>query len=97
MKLRRMTEIGCRREVTRVALFAVMPVEDEEALAGCNDVAASKARVVHGPLVSSFGVLLVCRQRIRRPRPRVADVFLGSETSVLHAPLPLLDRKRGVG
>jgi hypothetical protein len=85
------------QKVARLMLFTIAPDEDKEALAGCNDVAASKARVVHGPLVSSFGVLLVCRQRIRLPRPRVADELLGSAASVLHAPPPLLDRKRRVG
>ncbi len=48
-----------RQEVARLMLFAFAPDEDNEALAGCNDVASLKAGVVHGPLVCSFGVLLI--------------------------------------
>src|SRR5882672_1043778 len=51
----------CRHEVTGLTFVAVAPDEDEEALAGCNDVAPLKAWVVHGALVRGFGVRLVER------------------------------------
>ena len=80
-------------EVTRLTLFAAAPDEDQEALAGCNDIAALKAWVVHRPLIRSFGVLLVGWQRIRCLRTRVRNEFLGSAAGVLHALLPLPTRK----
>src|SRR5258708_595755 len=85
-----------RQEVARLMLFAFAPDEDNEALAGCNDVASLKAGVVHGPLVCSFGVLLIGWRRVCRPRTRVRDEFLRPATGVLHALLPLPTRKRGV-
>jgi hypothetical protein len=46
-------------EVAGLVLFVVVPDEDKKAPAGCNNVARLKAWVVHGPLVCSFGVLLI--------------------------------------
>ena len=80
-------------EVTRLTHFAIASDKNKEALAGCNDVAALKARVVHRPLIRSFGVLLVGWRRIRRLRTRVRNEFLGSAAGILHALLPLPTRK----
>jgi hypothetical protein len=52
---------------------------------------------VHSPLVCSLGVLLVRNLRVYRLVARVRNEFLGSATRVLHALLPLLAGKRGVG
>src|SRR5258708_12791979 len=83
-----------RQEVARLMLFAFAPDEDNEALAGCNDVASLKAGVVHGPLVCSFGVLLIGWRRIFRPRTRVRDELLRPAKGVLHRVVPLPHRKR---
>jgi hypothetical protein len=77
--------------------FAVAPDENAETPANCNDVAWPKAWVVHSPLVCSLGVLLVRNLRLYRLVARVRHEFLGSATRVLHALLPLLAGKRGVG
>jgi hypothetical protein len=50
--------------------------QNKEALAGCNDVAALKAWIVHGPLIRSFGVFLIGWRRIRRLPAGVRDEFL---------------------
>src|SRR6266576_891622 len=82
-------------EVARLTHFAIAPDEDQEALAGCNDVAALKAWVVHRPLIRSCGVRLV-GWRIRRLRTRVRNEFLGPAAGVPHALLPLLTCQGGV-
>src|SRR5712672_1138785 len=83
-------------EITRLTHFAIASNKNKEAPAGCNDVAALKAWVVHRPLISSFGVLLVGWRRIRCLRTRVRNEFLGSAAGILHALLPLLTCQRGV-
>lgn len=80
------------QEVARLVLFAVASDEDKEALARCNDVASLKTRVVHGPLVCGFGVLLGGWRRICRPRTRVLDELLRPAAGLLQALLPLLGR-----
>src|SRR5258707_12727302 len=80
-------------EVTRLTHFAIASDKNKEALAGCNDVAALKARVVHRPLIRSFGVLLVGWRRIRCLRTRVRNEFLGAAAGGLHALLALATRK----
>jgi hypothetical protein len=71
------------------------PWEYNEAMGSCNDIASLKAWVVHGPLVCSFGVLLVGWRRARHPR--VGDKFLRPATRTLYAFLLLFSRQRGVG
>ena len=92
-----MLRIPGRQEVARLTPLAVAPDKDKEALAGCNDVAALKAWIVHGPLIRSFGVFLTGWRRIRRLPAGIRDEFLRAAPGVLHAPLPLLAAKRGVG
>jgi hypothetical protein len=86
---------GTGKKVARLMLFTCASDEYNEAMGGCNDIASLKAWVVHGPLVCSFGVLLVGWRRARHPR--VGDKFLRPATRTLYAFLLLFSRQRGVG
>jgi hypothetical protein len=46
-----MPRIRGRQEIGSLTPLAVAPDKNKEALAGCNDVAALKAWIVHGPLI----------------------------------------------
>ena len=86
-----------RYEVTGLTFIAVAPDEDKQALTGCNDVAPLKAWVVHGASVGGFSLRSVGRRGIRRLRTRLRNEFLGAAAGVLHALLPLIAGKLGVG
>lgn len=65
--------------------------EDDETLAGCNDVAWLKAGIVHCT-VRGFLFLPIWRWWNRGLRSSICDKFLGAQASFLHALLPLLTR-----
>jgi hypothetical protein len=90
VRLPRMLLIGSRYEVARLVLF-IAADENDETLAGCNDIALLKARIVHCA-VCRFLFLLIRRWRNQVLRSRIGDKFLRTPASFLDALLPLFTR-----
>jgi hypothetical protein len=65
-------------------MLFLSPDENNEALAGCNDVAAPQAGVVHGPLAGRVRLFLFGGRRDCSLRARVRDEFFGPAPCTLH-------------
>jgi hypothetical protein len=93
MALRRLVQVRRRQEI-----FGLMPFlplnQNNEALAGCNDVVVLKAWVVHRALAGCFRFLLFGPGMNGRLHARLRDKLIGLAARVLHPLLPLFERER---